>query len=209
MHPQAKGTRGAWWLALAVSTAWMLHPLQVSTVLYTVQRMTQLATLFTLLGLLSYVVGRKRQLSGSRGGAWFIALAFTLFFPLAAFSKENGLLFPLFAALIEGLFFRLQGDRNTRRFVLAVFALFLAVPAFAAATALLRLFDRWVLGGYTTRDFSLYQRALTEMRALVYYLYQLIIPIQKNMGFLHDRFYRLQRLAAAANHTGLAGPPQA
>src|SRR5690606_14645559 len=34
---------------------WLLHPLMVSTVLYAVQRMAQLATLFTLAALLCYV----------------------------------------------------------------------------------------------------------------------------------------------------------
>ncbi|MBE9562730.1 MAG: hypothetical protein IMF12_07715, partial [Proteobacteria bacterium] len=41
-------------LALLTASVWLLHPLQVSTVLYVIQRMTQLATLFTLVGILFY-----------------------------------------------------------------------------------------------------------------------------------------------------------
>src|SRR5690606_7723514 len=40
------------YLALLVTAAWALHPLQASTVLYAVQRMTQLAALFTFLAIL-------------------------------------------------------------------------------------------------------------------------------------------------------------
>ena len=47
------------WVALAITTVWLLHPLQVSTVLYIVQRMAQLSTLFIVLALLAYVRGRE------------------------------------------------------------------------------------------------------------------------------------------------------
>ena len=50
----------AGWLALLVAGLWLLHALHVSTVLYTVQRMAQLSTLFVLTGLLLYSTGRLR-----------------------------------------------------------------------------------------------------------------------------------------------------
>src|SRR5690606_30100923 len=46
-------------LALFVASAWLLHPLLSSTVLYVVQRMTQLSALFTLLALISYIAARR------------------------------------------------------------------------------------------------------------------------------------------------------
>ena len=36
------------WIALITAVIWLIHPLNVSTVLYSVQRMAQLSTLFTL-----------------------------------------------------------------------------------------------------------------------------------------------------------------
>ncbi len=55
-------------LAVLVAGLWLLHPLNVSGVLYIVQRMNQLSvTLFTLLGLLCYVEGRLSILRGEPG----------------------------------------------------------------------------------------------------------------------------------------------
>jgi hypothetical protein len=41
-------------VALLAASIWLLHPIHVSTVLYAVQRMAQLSTLFTLAGLLVF-----------------------------------------------------------------------------------------------------------------------------------------------------------
>ena len=47
-------------IALLAAAIWFLHPLHVSTVLYAVQRMAQLSTLFVLAGLLVYTHYRLR-----------------------------------------------------------------------------------------------------------------------------------------------------
>ena len=47
-------------VAAIVASLWLLHPLQVSTVLYAVQRMTQLSTLFLLAGLYAYLTIRDQ-----------------------------------------------------------------------------------------------------------------------------------------------------
>src|SRR6266566_4389028 len=51
-------------LALVITSLWALHPLNLTSVLYVVQRMTSLATLFTVLGLLGYTIGRDRMANG-------------------------------------------------------------------------------------------------------------------------------------------------
>ena len=50
--------------AAVTSALWILHPLHVSTVLYSVQRMAILATLFSLLGIYFYLAMRRRQIRG-------------------------------------------------------------------------------------------------------------------------------------------------
>ncbi len=47
-------------IALTAAAIWFLHPLNVSTVLYAVQRMAQLATLFVLAGLVVFMHYRAR-----------------------------------------------------------------------------------------------------------------------------------------------------
>ncbi|MDX1698859.1 MAG: hypothetical protein R3308_11255, partial [Thiohalobacterales bacterium] len=176
------------WLALLVAGLWLLHPLQVSTVLYTVQRMAQLSTLFIFAGLLVYVAGRQRQLAQTAGGWLLIALAFLLFLPLAVLSKENGVLLPVLALLAEVMLFRFRGDGRTRRGLVSLYLLVLALPAVTVLGYLLVNFETAILAGYADRAFTATERIMTQFRVLVYYLYQLVLPLQGNMGFFHDDF---------------------
>ena len=184
--------------ALLAAALWLLHPLQVSTVLYTVQRMTQLSALFVLSGLLAYFVGRERQLAGRPHGRIWIVLAFFVCFPLAAFSKETGLLFPAYALLLEALFFGFKGDRPVRLFLGACYLAGLVLPAMLGASFLVVDFDQLVRHGYDVRSYTIYERVITQCRVLLYYLYEMLLPHQGNLGFLHDDF---------AVSTGLWSPP--
>ena len=84
--PHRVGVRFA---AAAAAAIWLLHPVQLTTVLYVVQRMTSMAALFCLAGMICYVSGRERLARGKPGGAARIATAFLVCTPLAAFSKEK------------------------------------------------------------------------------------------------------------------------
>lgn len=109
-------------IALVATGLWLLHPLHVSDVVYIVQRMNQLTTLFMLAGLLCYAEGRRRNLQGQPG----LLIAFsglTAFGLLAVFSKENGALIVLYAFVVEALCFRFQGAKITRRVVVGFFTL--------------------------------------------------------------------------------------
>ena len=54
------------WLPVVVAGLWLVHPLNLTPVLYIVQRMTSLAALFTVLGLCLYMAGRMRLLAGKK-----------------------------------------------------------------------------------------------------------------------------------------------
>ena len=86
------GASGA--VPLLAAAIWLLHPLQLSSVLYTVQRMEQLSTLFILLGLLVWVSQRSRWLAQVPDAADLSrSLAGLLVcFTLAVLSKEDGIL---------------------------------------------------------------------------------------------------------------------
>lgn len=163
-----------------VATFWLLHPLQVSTVLYTVQRMTQLSALFVLAGLICYVSARKLQ-QQSKPYIGLQVLTWLVWFPLGVFSKETALLFPLFILVFE--LFVIQYNKITnRQLVITTITL-----AFLALAVFLYKAD-YFLGGYNVRDFTWQERMLTETRVMVAYLGMLLIPAQKDMGFLHDDF---------------------
>lgn len=179
-------TGRCWATAALLAAIWILHPLHVSTVLYTVQRMAQLSTLFLVAGLITYVIGRKRQIADRPAGSRLLFLAFVLFFPLAALSKENGLLFPVLALLLEMAVLHFQGGPARRRALMQLYGLFLLLPLLSGVGYVAAHWQEVFTQAYLGRDFSMGERILTQPRVLMLYLYQILIPIQRNMGFFHD-----------------------
>lgn len=174
------------WLVAAVLAAfWLLHPLHISTVLYTVQRMTELSAVFVLAGLICYVHGRQVQDVAARTGWLIIAAGFVVFFPLALLSKENALLFPIYCILIEIFVFRFKGGANIQKQVKALHSV-LVLAYMSAGVYLAANFSSVVLKSYGARDFTLLERVLTEARIMVLYIAQILRPIQSKMGFFHD-----------------------
>lgn len=173
------------WIATATTAAWILHPLNLTAVLYVVQRMTSLASLFTFLGLISYVVGRRNIIERRTGWTW-IAASFLLFLPLAAFSKENGALLPMFLLLAEITFFRFDApSKRSRHQLVGLFTLTVALPL-AAALIYVALHPSWLTVGYLIRDFTPAERLMTEARILWHYLYWIAIPDISQLGIYHD-----------------------
>lgn len=173
------------WIALAVATAWLLHPFNLTGVLYVVQRMTSLAALFTIAGLVLFTWGRIRLQQG-RGGIAAILISLLVFLPLAALSKENGLLLPLLMFTIEFTLFDFRQEKlRTRRFLALLYAATVLAPILAAGAYLL-YHSTWLLGSYQTRDFSLGERLMTEARVMWFYLQQIVLPRTATMGLFHD-----------------------
>jgi hypothetical protein len=175
----------AQWICLAVSAAWLLHPLNVSTVLYVVQRMTGLSTLFSLVGLNLYALGRIRLTDGKKGMPLIVA-GVIIFTALASYSKEIGALLPLLALILEFCLFQFQTkDLRTRRMLMGLFLLVVGVPAFATCVGL-ALHPGIVMTPYENRAFTLAERLMTEARVMCFYLNQIGAPSIKAMGIYHD-----------------------
>jgi len=183
-------------IALLAAGLWLLHPLNISGVLYIVQRMNELAVLFTLAGLLCYAEGRERMLRGEPGLR--LALGGLVGFGLlAVFSKENGALIVAYALVIEATGYRFATPQHRERTVLkAFFGLSVALPI-ALFLAFLALHPHWLPNSYAVRDFTLYQRLLSEARILCDYLLWIFVPNPAWMGLFHDDI---------ATSTGLLSP---
>lgn len=181
--------------AALLVTLWLLHPLNVSTVLYAVQRMAQLSTLFTLASLWAYLAARQAlerdQLRRALAGLF---LLFPLLMVAGLLSKENAALTPALCLVIELGYFR--NARADKRVVAAFYGAFLVLPALLGSTLILR--PGGLLGGYRERDFTLPQRLLSEGRAVVDYVGALLWPRGPSMGVLTDDF---------ATSTGWLAPP--
>ncbi|NID16760.1 hypothetical protein HBF32_14900 [Luteibacter yeojuensis] len=174
------------WLAAAMTLAWLLLPINLTSVLYVVQRMEALANLFVLLGLLGYASVRTGTSSGwhhiAKAIAWIALPAM-----VGVLAKETAILLPLYAALLEAIVFRFRWrDGTIARSLGWAFACLLVPPLLIAAAWL----GPQVLNPltWTTRDFTLATRLLSEPRILVDYLHWTVFPTERGLSFYHDDF---------------------
>jgi hypothetical protein len=171
--------------ALLLALAWAVHPIQVSAVLYVVQRMQTLVTLFMVLALWAYLGLRRAQIEGRRG--WPHGLAAALFWLLGLASKEDAALLPAYALALELTVLRFSAAEPWRAHSLR--------RAYWALTLLgLALYMFWVLPTYWSweaypgRDFNSLERLLTQCRVLVMYLGQILWPWPTQIPFNYDTF---------------------
>jgi len=161
---------------------WLVHPLQIQSVTYLVQRMTGLAAMFYILALLLYVRGR---LSPDRVKSWAWFAGAVLAGVLALGSKEIAVTLPLFIFLYEWYFFQNLSWSWLKRcapyFGAAVFILVFVSLLYLGAEPLNR-----ILSGYGRRDFTLLERTLTQFRVVVFYLGLLILPLPSRLNLDHD-----------------------
>jgi tetratricopeptide (TPR) repeat protein len=168
-----------------VTAIWLLHPLNLTTTLYVVQRMTSLSALFTVLGLALYVTGRTRQQEG-RGGFSFILGGIIGCGALALMAKENGALLPLYALVVEWSLFRFAArDHFTRRSLIGLFVCLILIPA-CTLVGYTALHPEWLLSAYRNRSFLLSERLLTEARILWTYIRLLVAPSVQELALYHD-----------------------
>ena len=179
--------------AWAVALFWAVHPLQVSTVLYVVQRMETLSLTFVLLALLSYVRGRQLQREGMSGWIWIGACVPLLILSLAC--KETAALFPAYTLALELTLLRFGAadPALARRWrwlyasgVVAASLLFCAVvlPHYAPES------------NYLSRNFNAWERVLTQLRVLPTYLGQMLLPLPNRMPFYYDDLVASKSLLA-------------
>jgi protein O-mannosyl-transferase len=183
-HDPNLQARAPLYAAVAISL-WMLHPLHASTVLYAVQRMAQLSTLVTLLGLWLYVALRERLQRGpSMPASTGLLLGIPAITALAFLSKENGALLPLLCAVVElTIFAGTPRPKSVRAFSL----LYVLTP-FAIGLLAFILRPQLILGGYVTRNFDITERFLTQSRVLCDYIRNLVAPNPPRMGIYTDDF---------------------
>lgn len=182
--------------ALFITALWLLSPMQVSTVLYVVQRMAQLSALFLLAALLCYVIGRNKINAAETGPGWsLITIALLVFWPLSFFSKQNGAVLPLILLLLELFFY--GNALSTNKFRL-LSGLLIALPAIYIGHKFYND-PGWLTAAYDKREFSPGERLLTQSRILFDYAANLLLlPGGSPMGLFHDDYLK---------STGLLSPP--
>lgn len=200
-------------VAALIATGWMLLPINLTAVLYVVQRMESMANLFVLLGLLGYTAGRRRMLnqypaspsasaeSVKRTGFILCTASITVPTAVGVLAKETAVMLPLYALLIEWTLFYFSKSREASISqeehqtglsqhqdprVIGLFLLVLALPMFAGLA--------WLLPGvlkpetWAARNFTLGTRLLSEARIVVDYVNWTLLPTPNALSFYHDDF---------------------
>lgn len=171
----------AQWIAVLACALWLLHPYMVSTTLYVVQRMAQLATLFCLLGIAWYLHARLQLVRAPKRAYMSMSLALGMSTLLATFSKENGALLPLLILVIEFCLPKQSKPAWQWR------AVFLWLPSIAIAVLLARYID-FSDNPWPRRNFNQIERLLTEARIVCEYLLHLFVLRIEGNGLYQDGY---------------------
>ncbi len=166
--------------AIAFFTAliWLCHPLNSQAVILVVQRMALLMSMFFLLAFLFYMRWRSEKRIGS-------LVMTVMFFALSLLSKQNAAVFPGVIIIYELVFIRKGNLKNITK----------GEKIFAGVTALLSgaifiMFKAEILKsfvkGYAMRDFTMYERILTQFRVLADYISLLLLPLPGRLSLTHD-----------------------
>lgn len=170
------------WIALISASIWILHPYFVSTTLYIVQRMAQLATLFSLIGIVGYLKARLLLPQKKIKAYVWMSLSISIGTILATYSKENGALLPLLVLIIEFC--------NPNKSIKPAWqwkAFFLWIPSISIAFLLIKYmnFDE---NPWPNRNYNMIERLYSESRILVEYLYNIFIPQVELRGLYQDGY---------------------
>jgi len=171
------------WVAPALALTWAAHPLQVSSVLYVVQRMQTMGTLFLVLALWAYLCARLAQAQGRSGRRGMLLAMLAWLFAMGC--KEDAILLPAYTLALELTVLRFAAA-DTRLAGTLRRGYLLATIAGAAAYLFVFLPHYWTAVAYEGRDFSSPERLLTQGRVLCMYLGQILLPLPQHMPFFYD-----------------------
>ena len=175
-------------VAAVAAAIWLVHPLNLTSVLYVVQRMTSLAAMFSLSAMICYCIGRQRLERGGANAWWLIGLAAPSFITLGILCKENAVLALPLIALIEVCFYQLRTYAvRDRTALIWVFGVTIILPLTIALIYLAANPD-FLAARFSGRPFTLTERLLTEARVLWFYMSQLLLPQLSQLGLYHDDF---------------------
>lgn len=194
--------------ALMTAALWGMNPLNLTSVLYVVQRMVSLSTLFGLAALLLYGLWRTSPIIDTYVRRLGAALAILCLLVASMFSKESGVLFIPLLLFMELVVFR--GEKNGQPLMLGRFSYKRLVwLVFGCGVIISTLCLPMIVHvDFPNRDFNLVERLMTEARVLFYYLRLFFIPSLSELALFHDDFVistgLLEPVSTAVSFLGLA-----
>lgn len=173
-------------IAILIGFCWLIHPFNLTGVLYIVQRMTSLASMFAIASIFSYCLLRNSPFTLKR--AIIFSGLMGLFGLLGLLSKEIAVLIPFQILVIEICVFRFKYKKTLEKYyLLSFFTLSAALPFIYFLFSFITNFDSYS-NAYAYREFNLQERLWTETGIVLWYLKMTLVPNITNMGLLLDTF---------------------
>ena len=170
-------------ISLLSAIMWAINPIHTQAVTYIVQRMTLLAALFYMGGVLFYLRARITKSSHYRFLYFTLCLVSGL---LALASKENAILLPLGIILVEVIFFQdLTNYDFLKRFLLISIFVSIAI-AIIGYIIFPQAHLLYLFAGYEDRFFTPWERILTQPRIVLFYITQIFYPHPARLSIEHE-----------------------
>ncbi len=189
---QTSFSKNKFFLSFVVSSFWLLNPINISTSFYVIQRMTTLSFFFVMLGCICFSYLRTHKYLIKKTQVFLIFIT-SLCWILAALSKENGLLLPLYLTILEVCFFK-----SYSKYFLAITTQTRVL--LGIILSLISILSIWLLSqhgylNYDDRNFTLLQRIYSQPSALIQYISHLLFPISADIGLYSDDFKVVKTLS--------------
>ena len=168
-------------LSLICALIWLVHPLATQSVTYIVQRMNCLATFFYLTSLLFYIFFRLDN-QDERLIRYIYLIIFIICLTLSLGSKEIAVTLPFIILLYEWYFFQDLSIFWVKKFFICLIFFFIFVFIFTFIYTDGQPY-KIIFEGYQRRDFSLYERLLTESVVIIKYISLLFFPLPSRLTF--------------------------
>ncbi|WLQ14628.1 tetratricopeptide repeat protein [Hahella aquimaris] len=182
------GEKEEWLYGVAVIIAliWALHPLNVSTVLYAIQRMAQLASLFSLIALYAILRFCSTPARHYSLKEWIkVSTSFGIIMVVGIFAKENTFVAFFIAGCCISAF---VSDPQAKKYKDAWLAIFVFIPLIFFSIFYFYYSSEVMSAAWVRRPFTLDERLLTEWRVVVDYIGLIVSPGSVGGGLYHDDY---------------------
>jgi len=169
-----------------VVLAWGVHPINLTAVLYVVQRMTSLSAFFVICSLGLYIVARNAIDNNQQKKGILYLLLVIVSALLGILAKQNAILVFIYIFLLEVVFFRTKHhSKNYKNIILIFFSIVVLIP-FLLIIGYTIIDPTWFQKGYSDLPFGPYQRLITEFRIVWLYISWILLPNNQKLGYIHD-----------------------
>lgn len=174
------------WLPLVAAFLWVVHPMQVSTTLYVIQRMTILSSMAMLLACICFCVGRLRLAKSPVLGYIVMTLGLAFFGLLGLGFKETAVVLLLYVCVLEYFVFGSTPVASIK-WHRAWFGGIIVLPV-AIVLAYFVLNTSMLIDMASQRSWTIGERLLTEGRIVMDYIGNIIAPQVSDLSLFHDDY---------------------